>query len=591
MRIRFLLSIAFFALSFTAMGAEENAKKVKATLNEATVFFSGAELIHKASIQVAKGENNVWISDLSPNIDTNSLKISATKGVVIASYEYSHDYINLKESHGVEKVLKDSLEFYKRRISEYEISRQTNKDLLELLKANKTIGGSQNGLSVAELMKMMDYYSAKSNELNKQDAILEDKIEKAEEAVDRIEDQLSLESSKNVKSVGVLKLNLVSPLTTNSDFTITYYTKNANWIPYYDINIPNTQSKIQIASKAKVAQTTGLDWKKVKLTLSTAKPRTNKEAPSLDTWFLDFQDISRRNSYYETPNMSMVSSNANLRIRGVGTTKDTEKPLYIVNGVPASEEEVASLDPEMLADINVVKDASAAAVYGTRAANGVILITTKKLDDFVKRDEGELNSVYNIDLPYTILGNGKVQRIDLQTQSVEAEFKHYAVPKIAEDAFVLASIDNWQNLGLLSGKANITFGGSYVGETVINSNSVLSKLNLTLGADDRVSIKREKLQDFSSKKFIGSTIKQDFVYKITVKNNQNKSIKMTLKDQYPQSNQKDIQVEVLKQTSPTTSTIEETGQLNWDFELAPGESKEFKIGYSVKYPKDRTINL
>lgn len=558
MRIRFLLSIAFFALSFTAMGAEENAKKVKATLNEATVFFSGAELIHKASIQVAKGENNVWISDLSPNIDTNSLKISATKGVVIASYEYSHDYINLKESHGVEKVLKDSLEFYKRRISEYEISRQTNKDLLELLKANKTIGGSQNGLSVAELMKMMDYYSAKSNELNKQDAILEDKIEKAEEAVDRIEDQLSLESSKNVKSVGVLKLNLVSPLTTNSDFTITYYTKNANWIPYYDINIPNTQSKIQIASKAKVAQTTGLDWKKVKLTLSTAKPRTNKEAPSLDTWFLDFQDISRRNSYYETPNMSMVSSNANLRIRGVGTTKDTEKPLYIVNGVPA---------------------------------NGVILITTKKLDDFVKRDEGELNSVYNIDLPYTILGNGKVQRIDLQTQSVEAEFKHYAVPKIAEDAFVLASIDNWQNLGLLSGKANITFGGSYVGETVINSNSVLSKLNLTLGADDRVSIKREKLQDFSSKKFIGSTIKQDFVYKITVKNNQNKSIKMTLKDQYPQSNQKDIQVEVLKQTSPTTSTIEETGQLNWDFELAPGESKEFKIGYSVKYPKDRTINL
>lgn len=524
----------------------------------------------------------------------------------MASYEYSKDYIHLRAASAEEKVLKDSLKFYQKRINEYEISRKTNKDLLELLKANKTIGGADTGLNVAELMKMVDYYSAKSNELNKQDSELAEKIVKAKEAVERIEFQLDAESAKNVKSVGMLKLSLTSPLTTTADFEITYYTKNANWVPYYDINVPGANEKIVIASKAKVAQTTGLNWQKVKLTLSTATPSVNKEAPLFTAWFLDFQNDyadykdsrQRRNLASASQNMAMYDTEKKLQgsvsgvmIRGGGAVKEQADPIYIVNGERVSSAEAASIDPSMIADMSVLKDESATSMYGSSAKNGVIVITTKALDDFVKRDEGELNTVYNIDLPYTILGNGKVQSIDLQTQSVDAEFKHYAVPKLDKEVFILATIDDWQKLGLLSGKANVTYAGTYVGETVINTNSVASKLSLTLGSDKRVSVKREKLQDFSSKKFMGSTIKQDFIYKITVKNNQNKPIKMVLKDQYPQSNQKEIQVEMLKETTPPTMTYEAAGVLNWDFELKAGESKEFKVGYSVKYPKDKDINL
>jgi uncharacterized protein (TIGR02231 family) len=115
-------------------------------------------------------------------------------------------------------------------------------------------------------------------------------------------------------------------------------------------------------------------------------------------------------------------------------------------------------------------------------------------------------------------------------------------------------------------------------------------LPLTLGTDKRVSVKREKLQDFSSKKFLGNDIKQAFVYKITVKNNQNQPIKMVLKDQYPLSTQKDIEIELLPETTPATTTNEEVGVLVWEFELKPGESREFKTAYSIKYPKDKTPN-
>ncbi len=67
-----------------------------------------------------------------------------------------------------------------------------------------------------------------------------------------------------------------------------------------------------------------------------------------------------------------------IHIRGVGTlVKDADQPLYIVDGTPF-EGNIAELNPGDIESMSVLKDASSAALYGNRAANGVILITTKK---------------------------------------------------------------------------------------------------------------------------------------------------------------------------------------------------------------------
>ena len=63
-----------------------------------------------------------------------------------------------------------------------------------------------------------------------------------------------------------------------------------------------------------------------------------------------------------------------VRIRGVGTTKDA-KPLYVVDGLAVGG--IDYLNPGDIESIDVLKDAASAAIYGSRAANGVILITTK----------------------------------------------------------------------------------------------------------------------------------------------------------------------------------------------------------------------
>ncbi len=83
-----------------------------------------------------------------------------------------------------------------------------------------------------------------------------------------------------------------------------------------------------------------------------------------------------------------------VRIRGIGTTGDAD-PLYIVDGLPVSG--IDYLNPGDIESIDVLKDAASASIYGTRAANGVVLITTKK--GTIGKMNVSLSSYYGIQNP------------------------------------------------------------------------------------------------------------------------------------------------------------------------------------------------
>ncbi|MBK7883973.1 MAG: DUF4139 domain-containing protein [Chitinophagaceae bacterium] len=87
----------------------------------------------------------------------------------------------------------------------------------------------------------------------------------------------------------------------------------------------------------------------------------------------------------------------------------------------------------------------------------------------------------------------------------------------------------------------------------------------------------------------GANKKQIFTYEITVKNNKKDPINILLKDQYPISQNKEVEVELLE--SADAAINEEIGVLTWKISIAPGEVKKIRTSYSVKYPKDKTLNL
>jgi uncharacterized protein (TIGR02231 family) len=529
----------------------QNVKTVASKATEATMFFRGAELTHTATVALERGANEVRIEGLSANIDVNSLKIKTTNNALVSSFNFSIDYLtNPQTQSSIRfKNLEDSIKICQKELDKLTINLKINTDLQKQLEAGitKSTSGSEKGLTLDELVKTMDFFKSKSEQFENQKLTLSSQKEEVGETLQRLQAQLEQENIKGKETSGILHLTLMASAVGNCTLTINYFTLSAGWAPYYDITVASADRPLTIAQKSKVFQTTGLDWDNVKLTLSTATPSNGKVAPLFTAWFL----------------RERVAMTPALRSREV-----MSQNIYSY--------EMADMEKKM--------EVMAEAPFMAEAAG-------LRMDDFVSEADNALNITYTIDLPYSIPGNGKEQNIDLQTKETTAEYKYYSVPKLDNATYVLAEISDWGQLGLLSGKANVTFEGVYVGATFIDASVTHEKLNLTLGTDQRVSVKREKLQDFSATRFLGNDVLQTFTYKITVRNNQNRKIKMVVKDQYPISTQRRIEVALLKETTRWTANNEEVGVISWEEDFEAGETKVYQISYSVKYPKDMNLNL
>jgi uncharacterized protein (TIGR02231 family) len=321
----------------------------------------------------------------------------------------------------------------------------------------------------------------------------------------------------------------------------------------------------------------------------------------LSTWFLRYdqkqipmgyggmeQENKIQNALQgKAAGISISDSDKKMKIRGATSISDESGPLVVINGQISSQEALSKIPSQSIKSIENLKDESATGIYGNRASRGVLLVSTKQLDDYTTIAENQLNVSFDIDIPYDVLSNGKVHSVALKEIKLPASYKYYAVPKAEKESFLLAEIADYSKYNLLPGEANIIFEGMYVGKTRINPSQVSDTLNLSMGRDKKVSIKREKVVDKSGTKFLSSKKEQTFTFDITVKNNKKEPIELLLKDQYPMSTDKEIEIELLQSDGAKTNL--ETGILSWQLQLKPNEIKKFRISYKVRYPKDQSI--
>lgn len=542
---RFLLLLWLGASLTLPLSAQ---KEFTAKIDQATVYLQGAALTHTASASLKSGTYDVLINGLSPDIEVNSLKVTAN-GVLISASEFSIDFITPKEESARIKKLQDSLELYKRQLDEADNELEVHSHLLQILTDGtfNNMRQKEGTVSVADINANMELYKSKAGAL--QQSIDQDnrKITSLKETIKRLQNQLDQDMSKDKQRTGVLRLSVSVPQTVNTTFTITYFTNMASWVPCYDINITSMDKPVVLKSKAQVSQITGLDWNNVKLTLSNATPNRSKEAPVFKSWYLNFY---RPQQFRESSALSNTVSYATKERAGVATT-----------------------------------DGYATSVRGERPTAPLLM------DDYVDVDMQEVHVNYNISVPYDIPGNGKEQLIDLKSYNIKAEYKYYAAPKLSDETYLVATLSDYEQYNLLPGYATVTFDNTFVGKTFLRPNVTEELLSLTLTTDPRISVKREKQGDYCSTKHVGNTTTVTQSYKITVKNNQTKTVKLTLKDQYPISSNKDIEVKVEEVKPAATYNKTETGVLTWDVELKAGETQNFVITYSVKYPKDKNIKL
>lgn len=533
-----LISVLFSAISFAQKPIFTSAK-VKA----ATVYFNAAELQQTTSVNLPVGTSEIVIKNVADYLNENTVQIGAPNSVTVLSVQFTQNYISeyeIDESNPAIKKVRDSITVVSKEIAKIQIEKVSNSKTVDLLDKNQMVAGANTGLNIAELMKLVDFYKAKRSELNNVITLLQERETKWTIQLQNLNKKLEINTKKEEKSSeGKLILQVMNEVAGNVNFDINYITNNANWKPFYDLRAVSVKDPINMMYKAQVTQTTGIDWKKVKLTLSSGNPNQNNQAPILSQWLL-------RYGYQDDYRDGDVLSN---KIQGRASGVKLEE--VVVTGY------------------SIKKDKAVRSIN----ANDV---------------ENQLNVSFDIDIPYDILSNGKAHSVALKEIKLPATYKYYAAPRVEKEAFLLAEINDYSKYNLLPGEANIIFEGLYVGKTNINPNQTTDTLNLSMGRDKKISILREKVVDKSGTKFLSSYKEQTFTYDLTIRNNKKEDIQMLLKDQYPLSPDKEITIELLEDGNAKVNS--ETGILTWELRMTPNETKKIRISYKVKYPKDKVID-
>jgi uncharacterized protein (TIGR02231 family) len=511
--------------------------KVKA----ATVYFNAAELSQTTSVTLPAGTSEVVIKNVANYLNENTVQIGAPSSVTVLSVQFTNNYISefeIDESNPTIKKVRDSITLIQKEIGKVQIEKTSSSKTIELLDKNQLVAGQNSGLNVTELIKMVDYYRAKRTELSNSIIALQEKESKFNETLKRLNSKLEINTKNEEKnSTGKLIVNLMNEVAGTVNLDINYITNSATWTPFYDLRAESIKNPINMMYKAQVVQNSGIDWKKVKLTLSNGNPNQSNVAPILNAWFLRYA-----NPYeYENDKNDDAKSNVLQEV--------------VVQGYRAAPKNIAA---------------------------------ASTISNYTSINENQLNVSFDIDIPYDILSNGKVHSVALKEIQLPATYKYYAVPRVDKEAFLLAEISDYSKYNLLPGEANIIFEGMYVGKTTINPNQTSDTLNLSMGRDKKISIKREKVVDKSGTKFLSSYKEQVFTYDITVRNNKKEEVFLLLKDQYPLSTDKEVTIELLDDGKAKVNT--ETGILTWELKLTTNETKKIRISYKVRYPKDKIID-
>jgi uncharacterized protein (TIGR02231 family) len=534
-----------FALLFSAIAFAQKPIFTSAKVKAATVYFNSAEMSQSTSANLPKGTCEIVVKNVADYLNESTVRIGAPASVTVLSVQFTNNYMSefeIDENNPAIKKVRDSIKLVEKDLTRLTNAQDSEAKAIELLDKNQQVSGSNTGLSVVELMKMVDYYKQKRTQLSDAYDDFDEKSKKLKEKLAILNAKLEISTKNEDKtSKGKLIIQVMNEVAGNVDFDINYITNNATWRPFYDLRANTIAEPIDMMYKAEVVQSTGIDWKKVKLTLSSGNPNQNNQAPILNAWWLAYQENDF--NYYR----GNVSNQLQGRAAGIKF-----KQAAPAMGIMVEKAEADS-----------------------------------SISDFTTVSENQLNISFDIDIPYDILSNGKAHSVALKEIKLPSTYKYYAAPRVEKEAFLLAQIDDYSKFNLLQGEANIIFEGMYVGKTFINPNQTSDTLSLSMGRDKKIAIKREKVVDKSGTKFLSSKKEQTFTFDITIRNNKKEAVEMLLKDQYPLTPDKEIEVELLESDNAKINT--ETGVLTWNLNLKPAETKKIRISYRVRYPKDKII--
>lgn len=542
--------LALIILAFsTSICADQKLNSM--TVDNATLFLDGAELHAKTDITLVQGENDIYINGISENIEQNYMQIGFANapGVKILSVK-KRDPMGVISDES-DRLLYDNprkVAFYneikalrdqKRKLeAEYqatEVEFAAVSEVIALLQGNHMESLLKNSTDLNKDMgDVLDFVKNNLTAALNEQAALQTKLEDLNAQVGSYETQIEQKSSNPVIFDNIIGLKIYSdsditvPLSLSYTITNEDARMNSGWTPSYDVRVADINSPLQLTYNAHLFQSSGLDWQNINLTLSTALVSKKSSPyrlnmPNLDLWQIDM------------PNKDKSRTSAK-----VATSK-------------GDHNEIVKTD-----------------------------------NDAFEADLGksEVSATYQVNLPYTLKSQTYDNRVTLQTKEIDAKYLFLTTPKVDSSVFLQATIPDWQSLNLLSGMATIYFANSYIGDFSIPANRDEKDLNIMLGKDKDIIVKRNcDLNEIAA--VPNGKVSQKIGYTISVKNSKSLPIEIMVNDQLPVIQNQNIVLDEAKYDNATYD--KESGLLQWHLSLQPDETKDIHFSFKLTYPKDKVI--
>lgn len=329
------------------------------------------------------------------------------------------------------------------------------------------------------------------------------------------------------------------------DLTLEYVQPGASWAPAYDARLDPKGERLDWRYYGVVRQSTGEDWKDVALRLSTARPASGSNPPTIDNWFL---------SLWQPPPPPMPAA----RAYGAAAPRPQQNVFnQRRNRMAADEEADAPGEPQP----EVATEAVAAV---NDQGTSVTLEVPRRLD---------------------IPSDGEPHQTPIGTAALKPKMAFRVVPRVTPEAFLEVEAVHPGPWPLLAGAVKAFVGKDYVGTTPLREDIVPNqRFNLPMGVDRSMQVKRARLaKQVGETGLIGKRGFAEYRYEVTIANFKTAPALVTVIEPIPQVTDEAISVALTKATYQPAADSP-PGQVRWKLDVKPGEKKVLQWGYRVEWP-------
>ena len=533
---------------------EDKTIELKTRIDGVIVYQTGVQVILGGTINLAKGDQLIKTSDLPETIDKESIRVKGLgNGKIInisvefnSKKEYKTEEYKKsnEEREKLEKEIKKiekNIERYNYHISKF---KSTEDNFYSLW--SKAYAFGETDLSKFSIFneKMNDYISSKIKAISD----LEEQLKQLKSEYQVILNKISkLGPLEEINNFYEIKINLNVLREGDFKFEIKYTMRQCWWVPFYDVAL--SEKNARLTMMANVYNQTGQDWENVSVEISTA---------SLNPIMLVKPNPTILQEYVPQYKQTSFSGKGGDRFSGE------------FGGIPPSQP-IGKLgrkdQPEDFAQTQI------------------LLPAEKKVElkeSYAEVAENIGVQTFKISNRITIPSDKNPHPVNLTLQELDVEKKYYWSSAIPESVIVQNTLVNGDLL-LLAGNVKIYYLEEFLGET--NIPIIAPKERFKLGTRISYDIKVDKklIDRSKDKKPVKGRLKNNYEYKITIKNLSGATEELIVYDRVPHSYSENIKVEI-DNLSPEPYK-KELGLLKWKFNLKDLKETVIKYKYIIDYKK------